>query len=247
MAKQTGLGDGFFLDGYDLSGDVGSVGRIGGGPTPLEVTGIDKSAYERKAGRFDGEISWAGWWNDADDQEHEALSGLVLTSRIATYRHGSTLGNSCASLVGKQVNFDWNRGQDGSLTSAVQVLASDGFWLDWGRMATAGKRTDTGAANGSSIDDAAASSFGLRAYLHVFSFTGTSCTVTIQSSSDDGAGDAFAAITGGAFTAATGRTSQRIATATDQAVERYLRVVTSGTFSECTFFVQITRNLTAVE
>lgn len=246
MTKGHGLGDGFFLDGYDLSGDVGSIGRLGGGPTPSEVTGLDKYAPERKATRFDGEMSWVGWFNDATDQERDALEGLVLTSRIGTYVYKSTLGNPCASLVGKQINYDWNRPQDGTLTSAVQVLADSGFCLDWGVQLTARKRTDTGATNGSPVDNGAGTSFGLQAYLHVFSFTGTSCTVKLQESSDN-SGDAYADVTGGGFTAATGRTSQRIATATDLTVERYLRVATTGTFSECTFFVQVTRNLTAVE
>ncbi|MBH1939044.1 hypothetical protein I5Q34_33115, partial [Streptomyces sp. AV19] len=51
--------------------------------------------------------------------------------------------------------------------------------------------------------------------------------------------------TGGAFTAATGVTSERIATAAGQTVERYLRVVTTGTFSNAVFAVSVVRNSTA--
>ena len=90
-------------------------------------------------------------------------------------------------------------------------------------------------------------SVGLQAYLQVFSFTGTSCTVTIQESSDDdGDPDTFTAVVGGAFTAATGRTTQRIQTARALTVERYLRVVTSGTFSQCSFAVMVNRNPVSV-
>jgi hypothetical protein len=85
----------------------------------------------------------------------------------------------------------------------------------------------------------------LQAYLHVFSFAGTSVTVKLQESSDNGGGDAFADVTGGAFTAATGRTWQRIATGT-QNVKRYLRVVTTGTFSSAVFAVMVAYNRTAV-
>jgi hypothetical protein len=53
-------------------------------------------------------------------------------------------------------------------------------------------------------------------------------------------------VTGGGFTAATGVTSQRIATSSSQTVERYLRVVTTGTFSSAVFAVTVVRNDTAV-
>jgi hypothetical protein len=80
----------------------------------------------------------------------------------------------------------------------------------------------------------------------VFAFTGTSVTVKLQESSNDGAGDAYADVVGGSFTAATGVTSQRIATAGNLAVERWLRVVTTGTFSNAVFAVNICRNDVAV-
>ena len=48
MAKQTGLGDNCYVSGYDLSGDVGSLGRVGGGPALLEVTaGTSKAQLHR--------------------------------------------------------------------------------------------------------------------------------------------------------------------------------------------------------
>ncbi len=241
MAKQTGLGDNFYLDGWDLSGDTASLGNVGGGITTLDTTGIDKSAFERIAGLRDGRMEWVSHFNPAAGKQHDALSTLVLTSRIGMYCRGTALGSPAAGLVGKQLNYDPSRGNDGALTIAVSLQASDGEPLEWGRLATAGKRTDTSAGSGSSLDNGAASTDGLVAYLQVFSFTGTSCTVTLQSSSDDGAGDAFAAVTGGAFVAATAQGAQRIATATGQGVERYLRVTTTGTFTECTFAVLVAR------
>jgi hypothetical protein len=245
MAKQSGLGDRLFVAGYNLSGDIGSIGRIGGGPATLDVTGIDKEAPERLGGVRDGGIEFSAFFNDAAGQAHPRLKLLPTADQIVTYCRGTTLGNPGAALVGKQINYDPTRGQDGSLTIAVQALAN-GYGLEWGRQGTAGIRTDTGATNGSSIDDGAASAFGLQAYLHVFAFTGTSVTVKIQESSDNGGADAWADVVGGAFTAATGITSERIATASNLAVERYLRVVTTGTFSDAQFHVLIVRNTTSV-
>lgn len=246
MTKQTGLGDQLYIAGYNLSGDVGSLSRIGGGPAALELTGIDKSAFERVGGHRDGGIAFSAWFNKATAQAHLRLSPLPTADQVASYYRGSTLGGSAASCIAKQINYDGARGADGSLTFAVD-LQSNGYGLEWGTQLTAGTRTDTAATNGTGVDFAASHAFGLQAYLQVFAFSGTDATVTIQESSDNGAGDAFAAVTGGAFTQITaGRTAERISTATNQTVERYLRVVTttSGGFTSLAFAVMVAVNLT---
>lgn len=248
MAKQSGLGDNFYVHGYNLSGDINSLGTISGGNAPFDVTGIDKSAYERIGGRRDGNIEFTSYFNPDTDRAHERLSPLPTTDVHFYYARGTTLGNPAACMVGKQVNYDGTRGDDGDFKFSVQAQCN-GFGLEWGLQMTAGQRTDTGAANGTSVDFGVGSTtFGLQAYLQVFSFTGTDVTISLEESSDDGAGDAFAAVTGGAFTEVTsGPTVERIATAADQTVERYLRVITAttGGFSELTFAVMVCRNDTA--
>lgn len=245
MAKTSGLGDNLYVAGYDLSGDIGSLGSISGSVSPLVVTGIDKSAYERIGGRRDGNIAFTAYFNPSTDREHLRLSTLPTSDVIVSYFRGTTLGGASANIVAKQIGYDGTRGDDGAFTFAVEAQAN-GYGLEWGTSMTAGMRTDTTAANGTSVDFGTGSTtFGLQAYLHVFSFTGTSVTVKLQESSDNGAGDAFADVTGGGFTAATGVTSQRIATASGQTVERYLRVVTTGTFSNAVFAVSVNRNDTA--
>jgi hypothetical protein len=89
--------------------------------------------------------------------------------------------------------------------------------------------------------------FGLVAFLHVFSVTGTSITVSIEESADDAATDAYAAVTGGAFTvvAAAAISGQRIETSLTQVVERYLRAVSAGTFNPATFAVVAKRYASA--
>lgn len=238
MAKQSGLGDHFLIDGYDLSGDIGSLSNIGGGPAASEVTGIDKLAPERLGLLRTGTIDFSAWFNKAANQAHPVLSALPRTDRIATYCRGYALGAPAATHVAAQIGYDPTRGQDGALSIAV-ATQSNGYGLEWGIQASAGLRTDTTATNGASIDNAASTAFGLQAYLHVLSITGTSVTVTIQDSADNAS---FAAVTGGAFTAATARGSQRIATANNATVRRYLRVATSGTFTNAVFLVQVVRN-----
>lgn len=246
MAKESGLGDRLLVGGYDLGEDVGSVGNIGGGPAVLEVTGIVKSAFQRIGGLRDGRMEISTFFNDATDQEHDALSPLPTADTILSYLHGSTLGNAAACLNAKQVNYDPTRGNDGSLLFAVEAQAN-AYGLEWGEQHTAGLRTDTTDTNGASVDAGAASSFGLQAYLQVISLTGNDVTISLESSSDDGAGDAFAAVTGGAFAQVTAAPAfERIQTARDAAIERYLRVVTTGDFSEVIFNVVVVRNATEV-
>lgn len=241
MSKQGGLGDNLYVGGYDLSGDIGALSSIRGGPAPLVVTGIDKSGFERIGGVRDGGLAYQTWFNKAASQEHLRLSLLTTADVIVSYCRGTTLGNAGACIVAKQLNYDGTRAADGSLTFAVDQPA-DGFGLEWCKQLTAGKRTDTTATNGTGVDFGTGSTlFGLQAYLQVFAFTGTSVTVKIQESSDNGA-DAYADVVGGGFTAATGITTQRIATATGLTVERFLRVVTTGTFSNAVFAVHVNRN-----
>jgi hypothetical protein len=246
MAKQSGLGDNFYIDGFDFSGDVAALDSVRGGPAPYPVTGINKSAMERIGGERTGELAFTSWFNPAAFGAgiHGVLRSLPLTDRIATYARGTVLGNEGACIVGKQINWDYARGNNGSLKAKCQIL-SNGYGLSWGRQLTAGIRADTAATNGTGVDFTAASSFGLVAFLQVFAFTGTSATVKLQESQNDGAGDAYADVTGGAFSTVTGAGAQRIATAGNLAVERWLRVVTTGTFSVCNFSVVVARHLTA--
>jgi hypothetical protein len=242
MAKQTGLGDNFYVDGANLSGDVNALGAVAGGNSPLAATGIDKSAMERLGGMRDGRIEFTSLFNDATGQEHPTLRTLPTTDRVVSYFRGTTQGGPAAFIgSAKQINYDAARGDDGSLIFSVQALAN-GYGLEWGIAHTAGVRTDTGATNGTSIDAAASSSHGFRLAIHVFSFTGTSANITLQESSDNGAGDPFAAAAGGfaalnGVTAATSSALGPFATT----LERYTRIATAGTFSSMTFAVVLDR------
>jgi hypothetical protein len=242
VAKQGGLGDNLYVSGIDLSGDIGAVSRIGGGPAVQDVTGIDKSAMERIGLLRDGAIEYSSFFNPSPGRAHPTLSVLPTTDRIITYCRGTNLGSPSACLVAKQLNYDPTRAADGAMTIAGSTQGN-GYGLEWGVQLTAGKRSDTTATNGTGVDFLAATSFGWQAYLQVFSFTGTSVTVTVQDSADN---VSFAGFTSSAFTAATGVTSQRIAGASASTVRRYLRIATTGTFTQATFAVTFMKNETTV-
>jgi hypothetical protein len=56
-------------------------------------------------------------------------------------------------MVSKQTSYDPTRGNDGSLTIAV-TAQSNGYGYEWGKLLTAGVRTDTAATNGATYDAA---------------------------------------------------------------------------------------------
>lgn len=242
MSKQTGLGDRFAVGGYELSGDIGAVTQIGGGPAALEVTGIDKSAPERLGGLRNGGVQFQSWFNKAAGRAHPVLAALPRTDTIATYGKGAVIGNACASCVGLQINYDPTRAADGALSVAVAVQ-SDGYGIEWGEQLTDWVRTDTTGTNGTGLDGAASSSFGAQFYLQMTAVVGTSCTVKIQDSADNAS---FADLSGAAFAAVLAGTVSAQRIAVTGTVRRYLRAVSTGTFSSASFFVQATRNATAV-
>lgn len=241
--KKSGLGDNLYFQGYDLSNDIQTV-QIGMPSGLLDVTAIDKSGHERIYGKRDGAINLTAFFNPAAGRAHPVLSERPATDIQVMYLRGTVLGDPAAAQVAKQIGYDPQRGEDGSLLMNVQTLANL-YPAEWGQTLTAGKRQDTTAtAPGSGVDFLdVTTAFGMAAYLQVFSVAGTSVTMTIQDSANN---STFANITGlSAFTAVTPAGApavQRIETDNlTRTVRQYLKVNTTGTFTECTFAVMVVR------
>lgn len=246
MSKQSGLGMSLFVGGYDLSGDIQSLGKIGGGPSPLDVTGINALAVERIGGKRDGAIEMTSFFNPSSSHSHPVLSALPTSQVHVMAALSSTRGDPAASEISRQVNYDGSVGADGGFTFSVSAQ-SDGTGVEWGRLLTAGAQTDTTAGSSTSVDFTDVStSFGWQSYLQVLSVTGTSVTVTLEDSASAASG--FATLTGGAFTAVAspGPSAQRLTGSRTATVRRYVRITTSGTFTEAIFVVSFVRNLTDV-
>jgi len=239
MAKKSGLGQQIFVHGYDLSGDVATIDNAGSPRNLLDITAINASATERLVGLSDGNISVSSWFNDSTEQEHDALSGLVTTDRIVTWAFGATRGDVAACLVAKQLNYDGSRGTDGSLSFSVDTQA-DGVSLDWCNTLTTGKETHSSAGSSTSRDDGAGTTAGMVAYLEITDCDSGTPTVTIQESSDNGSSDAWVNVL--SFSAvgyASAPTAERVTSS--GTVERYLRITTTGTFSNLDFCVSTRR------
>lgn len=242
MAKDTGFDEALYLGGHDLSGQV-QQWQLGGSLAVQDVTTIRQKAFDRQALLPDGTLSHDTILDTDPDQAHDVLSAMPSSNEYALMCLKETLGGAAGGMACLQANYSAARASDASLLMKTEAQSSQGGFWDWGRLHTPGQRVDTGATNGASVDNGAAGTFGLQAYLQVLAFTGTDCTIAIQSSSDNGAGDAFATFTDSTFAVVTtAPQAQRIVTARNAAIERYLRVVTSGTFTSITFLVSIAVN-----
>lgn len=218
MAKQTGIGARLYVDEYDISGDTGAIDNIGLSRAQLDVTGLDKEFMERLPGLGDAELAFTGFFNRTN--AHTQLSPMGTAAQIVTAAFAATLGAPSASISGAQASYNVSRGQDGSLATQANFTSFAGYGVQWGVMLTAGSATATGTGN--AVDNTAASTNGGAAYLHVFSVTAGTATVTIEDSADS---SSWAAI--GTFTAASAATAERITT-TGTTVRRYARYNTSG-------------------
>lgn len=239
MAKSSGLGDQLFIGGYDIGADINSIGSLSTPRGVLDGTAITQSANARLFGLRDANAEFVSYFNPADDQAHEPLSSLPTTDTQLMYLRGTGVGSEAFCMVGKQVDYNPNRGDDGSLLFTTSVQ-SNGFGADWGDQLTAGKVTHASAASTASLDTTASAAFGWQAYIQVFSVGSGTAEITIEDSADDAA---WATLTGGEFTDATTRTFERIQSSSATAtVRRYLRVTTSGVFTNLVFAVVINKN-----
>jgi len=236
MAKKSGLGQSFYIGGYDLSGDVGAISSIGSPRTLLDITGINKSAIERVNGQGTGNLEFNTWFNDAALAEHVILSSLPTTDTSVVYAFGGAVGDTAALLTAKQVNYDWSRGADGSFQGTVQCQ-STGYPLEWGVMLTAADDTHSSATSSSSKDDGASTASGIAGYLQIIDIASGTPTVKIQHSSNDSSWSdlvTFSAVANGAEPAF----ERKEASST---VNRYLRITTTGTFTDLDFVVAYRR------
>lgn len=239
MAKQSGLGDQLFISGVDIGGDVSAIGSLSTPRETLPATAITQSAQARLFGKRDGMAEFTVYFNPAVGETHDALSALPTTDVHLMYLRGQGIDSEAVGLVGKQIDYAGTRGDDGSLMFAVSAQAN-AFGIDWADQLTTGKETHASAANNTAIDTLASAAFGFQAYLQVFSIGSGTASIDIEDSADN---VSFAAVTDGAFTDVTASTFERIQSSSATAtVRRYVRVATSGVFTNLVFAVIINKN-----
>lgn len=134
MAKESGLG----WTTCSVDDASGTVRAIKNDITNLQfatprgvqdITGIDKSAYERLLLLADFSVTLNGVFNDAANQSHDVFKTVPSTSVARTVTltvSGQTLANECLFT-----DYPLTRGDDGALTFAVPGVLSDGTVPTW--------------------------------------------------------------------------------------------------------------------
>ena len=147
---------------------------------------------------------------------------------------GTSIGDPTVCITAKQASYDISRAPASAIATTVEYIESDGNGAEFGVLLTADKQTDGSATDTASVDNGASSAGGLSGFISAMSLASGSVTVKIQHSTNDSSWSDLVS-----FTAITGQTAERISVT--GTVNRYLRISTSGTFSNLVFVVSANR------
>lgn len=217
-----------YLTATDLSVDVDTS----------DITTYGSGWKSGLTGLLDATVGFQGIY---DPTLTQVLASVGVDGSILTYSpgSGSAIGDmarllyvtgttySESSPVADVVTFAWDVHSESSV-GLGQVLHPLG--------------TDTNTTTGASKDDAAATTSGWTAHLHVTAVSSGSWALKLQDSADN---SSWSDVTGGAFTAATGATQQRLTSASGATLRRYVRyvaTVTGGSTPTITFALAYARN-----
>lgn len=134
MPKETGLG----WTTLSVDNSSGSVNAIKNDVTNFtfgtprgvqDVTGVDKSAYERLLLLADLTVTLNGVFNDASNLSHDTFKTVPSTSVART----TTLAVSGQTLAGELLYTDYSftRAQSGELTWSAPGVLADGTTPTW--------------------------------------------------------------------------------------------------------------------
>lgn len=100
MAKSSGLGDNFYLGGYDLSGDVSSVDQISSPMTPIDVTPVKYSANQRIGGLRDGDLQFTSFFENAGSVSAPSFPAttVAVTSTYSWYVVATITGGTVTNV-----------------------------------------------------------------------------------------------------------------------------------------------------
>jgi len=195
MPKGSGLSQELFIGGNDTTGDVGTINNSASPRTTVPVTGINSTSVERVMTRADGLLEFGHYFNDASEQIHAALKGLPRTDVLLMWLMGNSRGDPVQMWSAKQVNYDWTKGSDGSMTGVTRV-ETNCVPPEWGEILSSVPAGTCGAFGAGSVsatvDSGAATSAGAMAQLQLHNITsGANSAIFVQDSAD---GCSFATI-----------------------------------------------------
>ena len=235
MAFLSGKDTKILVDDVDLSGyfnNLDETAELAG----LVTTTFGKAAVTRVTGLKDGRVTLGGFFDSGVDAVDEEIRAAFTTFRVFTAaKEGLVIGKPTTLLSALSTNYRRSAPVADVVSVSVDIEPDGG--LDFG-VSLHDLTAETATGNSASVDNAAATTTGAVAHLHVTAASGTtpSLTTKVQHSVDNAVWVDL--IT---FTAATARTKER-KTVTGT-VNRYLRETRtiSGTTPSFTFAVACAR------
>jgi hypothetical protein len=199
-----------------------------------ESTTFGNSDRTYIAGLRTGTMSLAGFFDALSDTDEDVVPGQlgqVAVVLVTVAPDGFTIGNRTYSAQGRWTGRTITSPVDGIVTTGLDVQATAG--VDRG-VSLHNLTSETSSGNGSSVDNAAASSNGATAFLHITAWNATTLDVKVEDSINDSVWADH--IT---FAQASGITSER-GTSTGT-VDRYARLNWTLVGTSATFAVSFTR------
>jgi hypothetical protein len=222
----------FFVGGYDLSGDSRNVGGLTNSFNEVDMTAWSNSVYNFMASKRlnAGITGYQAFMNDAAAGAFTQLKTAGTLSDIAVlFGGGGEPAVPDPAYILPSVQFGSNAtfdGEAGVVETDFKVDATadiSGFNNALGY--TLANTLFTATASNASHDNGAATTNGFSAVIQVLDATGD-FTFTIEESSDDGSGDAWATVA--TFTLDGTAVGSEFVTVTG-AVERYIRFTATRT------------------
>lgn len=223
MAFVAGRTAQVFLGGYDISGYLTSA------ELSIETDVAETTTLSSSPGKtyitttYGATLSASGVWDTTQD----GINNGILTSdgTVITYcpAGGRTVGDRAWLIAGAQTSYSPSSEQGDAVQFSWEALAQSPV-VCGNVLHPHGE--DTNTTTGSSRDDTAATSTGWTALLHVTLVDGGSFVVKLEDSADN---SNWSDVSGGAFTAATAATAQRLTSAAGATLRRYVRYTATRT------------------
>lgn len=242
MAFVAGRSTQVLCGGYDISAYL-SGASLSLTWTLADTTTFGSRGRTRIATTNSASLTSSGVWDPTQDSILNATGGA--DGSIVTYlpAGGSSVGDRAWMMYGATIEYAPDSGFDDAVRFSWNA-DSEALVMCGNVLHPLGE--DTNTTTGSTRDDGAATSTGWTAQLHVTGADAGSWVIKIQHATASNFSD-VADVTGGAFTAATGATSQRLTSAAGATLNRYIRYVatrTGGTTGDgITFALAISRTL----
>jgi hypothetical protein len=187
-----------------------------------ETTTFGKGWKTYLAGTAGATFPFSGFY---DPDFVELRSELGTDSGVLTYAPGggAAIGDRARLAAVTGTNYAESSPVGGVVAFNWTAIAQAPVGLGW-VLHPLGE--DTNSTNGAERDDTAATATGWTAHLHVTAVDAGSWVIKLQ---DAAVTNTYSDVSGGAFTAATGVTSQRLTSASGATLRRFVRYVATRT------------------